>query len=117
MKPNNPKGYSLAELLVAVAIISIAVVVIAAVLRKGAEITTTDGHRSRARALIDSTFESAPYQRRNFDAMANLSRSVLIDPRNEGSSGDDLSGTLTVTVTAESNASAAQTIGYKRVSA
>jgi type II secretory pathway pseudopilin PulG len=110
-------GYSLAELLVAVAIFSLTILAIVAVLRKGSELTVTDLHRKRAQALVDSCFESGSYQGSNYANLAGASRAVLIDPRNESNSGDDLSGALTITVAVDTNKASGTNIEYKRVTA
>lgn len=98
-------GFTLAELIVAAAIASLAILILVAVLRKGTEISDTTKHRQRARAIIDSCFESPTYQ---YDRVSYInmpvfhSATVVIDPRSSGA-GDDLTGTLTITVTAGVN--------------
>lgn len=115
--PGGCRGYTLAELLVAVAIFSVTIAGIVAVLRKGIETTVTDTHRKRARTIIDSCFESASYQPANYAGMAAVNRAVLIDARNEGSPSDDLSGTLTISVTDQTDNSRAPAVAYKQVRA
>ena len=107
-------GMTMAELLISVAIFSLAIIAAVAVLRKGSEISIADGHRKRARALIDSCFESPSCQPANYAALAAAARAVLIDPRAAGTA-DDLSGTLNITVAAETNNSTGTTVPYKRV--
>lgn len=107
-------GYSLAELLIAVSIFSITIIALVGVLRKGSEISTTDGHRKRARALIDSCFESASYQPANYANLAAVSRAVLVDPRGNGTA-DDLAGTLRITVTPGTDNSSGTAIPFTRV--
>src|SRR5512137_2385808 len=109
------QGFSLAELLISVAIFSITVIAIVSVLRSGSELSTTDGHRKRARAVMDSCFESASYQPSNYTNLANVARSVLIDARDEGNAGDDLTGSLRITVAVVTDNSAGSSVEYKRV--
>jgi hypothetical protein len=115
-------GISLAELIVAGAIGSLAILVLVGVLRKGLEIAETTQHRQRARAIIDSCFESSRYQRDNFVNMPAFdSVAVLIDPR----SGTSLYGSLTVSVIAgvhttpliSSGIAARDNVSYKRIEA
>jgi type II secretory pathway pseudopilin PulG len=111
-------GFTLVELLVASTLLIIAIVSIVTIVRKGAEIEVADRHRRTARSVIKSQFESATYSRANYATMANLTQAVVIDPRNAGP-GDDLSGTLTITVSAPQTiaAASATTITFRAVSA
>jgi prepilin-type N-terminal cleavage/methylation domain-containing protein len=109
------RGFSLAELLVSVAIFSITVVAIVSVLRTGNELSTTDGHRKRARAVMDSCFESASYQPSNYSNLASVARAVLIDARDPGDAGDDLTGSLRITVAVVTDNSTGIQVEYKRV--
>ena len=106
-------GFTLAELIVAAAIGSLAILVLVGVLRKGIEISETTQHRQRARAIIDSCLESPRFQCGNFVNMASSpAATVIIDPRSAGAD-DDLTGTLAITVTAGvSVASAVSGSGY-----
>jgi len=111
----GPQGFSLAELLVSVAIFSITVIAIVSVLRSGSELSVTDGHRKRARAVMDSCLESASYQPSNSANLANVGRSVLIDARDPGNAGDDLTGSLGITVAVVTDNSTGTQVEYKRV--
>jgi hypothetical protein len=92
-------GMTLAELIVAAAIGSLVILVLVGVLRKGIEISETTQHRQRARAIIDSCLESPRLQCDNFVNIASTpAATVIIDPRSAGPA-DDLTGTLTITVT------------------
>ncbi|MBN1129884.1 MAG: hypothetical protein JXA71_12905 [Chitinispirillaceae bacterium] len=87
-------GFTLAELLVAAAIASLAILVLVGVLRKGIEISETTQHRQRARAIIDSCFESPTYQCGNFMNIPADQATVIIDPRPTG----NLTGILTIAI-------------------
>jgi hypothetical protein len=92
-------GFTLAELIVAGAIGSLAILVLVGVLRKGIEMSETTQHRQRARAIIDSCLESPQFQCNNFTNIpASVSAGVIIDPRSAGTT-DNLTGTLTIAVT------------------
>lgn len=116
------RGFTLAELITAAGIIALTVFVLVGVLRKGNEISISTQHRQRARAIIDSCFESARLQ---YDNYVNLSgsdsASVLIDPRTESNPGDDLFGSLRIVVALDTNKTAltGQTtidmVEYKRI--
>ena len=120
--PQRIEGFTLAELIVAAAIGSLAILVLVGVLRKGIEISETTQHRQRARAIIDSCFESPRYQCDNFVNIASsAATSVIIDPRSAGAA-DDLMGTLTITVTSgvatpQSQSGVAQrdNVAFKRI--
>jgi hypothetical protein len=116
-------GFTLAELIVAAAIGSLAILVLVGVLRKGIEISETTQHRQRARAIIDSCLESPAYQCDNFTNSASLpATGVIIDPRSAGAT-DDLRGTLTITVTpgvnttpiGSSGVAARDDVSFKRI--
>lgn len=115
-RPGANRGYTLVELLVAVAIFSIAIAGVVAVLRKGIETTVTDAHRQQARSLIMSCLESADYQPDKYTTMAGGHRPVVIDARNPATTADDLTGTLTVTITDHTDLSSATPVPYKAVS-
>jgi type II secretory pathway pseudopilin PulG len=108
-------GYSLAELIVAAAIVTLTVVALAVVLRKGSEITVTDVHEKRARSVIDSCFESPAYDYRNYGVLPAVNRSVVVDPRDPSDAGDDLVGNLTITVEVDTSSSAGTDVEYKKV--
>jgi len=108
MKPNLtprrvrrglPRGYTLVELLVSSAILAISIVSIVAMIRKGRELDSTDGHRRRVRAIIDSCFESDAYQPANYGALAGAANvSVVVEPSGYGRASN-LTGSLSVTLT------------------
>ena len=56
--PASFAGFTLAELIVAATIGSLAILILVGVLRKGIEISETTQHCQRARAIIDSCYES-----------------------------------------------------------
>jgi competence protein ComGC len=91
-------GFSLVELLVASTLMVVAILSIVTIMRKGGEIELSDKHMRAARTIINSSFESPTYSITNFANLPNDQRAVIIDPRGTGT-GDDLNGTLTVTVT------------------
>lgn len=114
------EGYSLVELLVAVTIVTFTIIALVAMLRKGSEITITGNHRERARAIVDSSFESPWCHFSNYAAIATVSnRAVLIDARDTANASDNLTGTLAVTVVLDSNNAAGPGVGnwvvFKRV--
>jgi len=100
-KNNQPPidaGFTLVELVVSAVIIGIAIMAVVAVARKGRELDITYSHHRRARAIIDSCFESVAYQYTNYAALPTITgQLVKIDPRGDGPD-DDLNGSLTMTV-------------------
>jgi hypothetical protein len=123
IRPRAP-GFTLAELIVAGAIGSLAILVLVGVLRKGIEISETSQHRQRARAIIDSCLESPTYQCNNFVNIAAppAATGVIIDPRSAGAA-DDLTGALAITVTPgvnttpviSSGVAARDNVAFKRI--
>jgi prepilin-type N-terminal cleavage/methylation domain-containing protein len=97
---NRPCGFTLVELLVASAVIVIAITAMVAMVRKGMELSTSDGHRRTARAIIAARFESGQF---NYSNYLNLipgawpPEQVIIDSHGAGAA-DDLNGTLTIIV-------------------
>jgi prepilin-type N-terminal cleavage/methylation domain-containing protein len=116
---NRPSGFTLVELLVASAVIVVAIAAMIAMVRKGMELSTTDGHRRTARAIIASRFESGPF---NYSNYLNLIPGawppiqVIIDSHGEGVA-DDLNGTLTTVVGNETTVPGANDIQipYKNI--
>jgi len=107
-------GFTLVEMIVAGIIISVAIVAVATVARKSREIDVTFQHHRAARAIIDSALESAAYHYDNYDNLADVEQTVLIEDR--GDSLDNISGKLTVKVTsASTNDLSANAIPYKEV--
>jgi hypothetical protein len=122
---NRPRiaGFTLAELIVAGAIGSLAILVLVGVLRKGIEISETTQHRQRARAIIDSCLESPQFQSDNFVNIASSpAAGVIIDPRLAGAT-DDITGTLTISVASgvnttplsPSGTAARDNVSFKRI--
>lgn len=112
-------GFSLAELIVSAAIITFTIIVLVTILRKGNEVTSASRHRERARALIDSSFESSAYHYTNYTNLIGETRTVLIDPRNESDPADNLTGTLRISVEVGSSTAGGgvySNIEFKRVS-
>jgi type II secretory pathway pseudopilin PulG len=107
---------SLVEILVAVAVISLSIIAVVTVLRKGSEISITEIHARRARILIDSCFESQSYHHSNYANFANFKGSVVIDERDRAVTTDDLIGTLAIRVIAGAKKSKNGTsVPYKEV--
>jgi prepilin-type N-terminal cleavage/methylation domain-containing protein len=75
-------GFSLVELIAASAIIALTILVLVGVLRKGRDISASTMHRQRARAIIDSCFESPSYSFHNYSTIPTKTRfPVLIESR------------------------------------
>lgn len=95
-------GFTLVEMLVSAAVMSVAVVILVAVVRTGRELEVSDLHRRRARALVDSVLEEPAYQYTNFGAMPIIDPDpgipVVIDPRDPADEDDDLEGSLWISV-------------------
>lgn len=94
---NREQGFTLVELIVSAGIIALTVFVLVGVMRKGNEITANNIHRQKARAIIDSCFESPAYHFSNYANMPQLtgtSGNVVIDPRTP----NPLKGTLSISV-------------------
>ncbi len=63
--PNSKSGSSLIELLIAVSILSLALIMIVTVITKGRELQVSDKHYREARAIIESLMETK-YDDRNY---------------------------------------------------
>jgi Tfp pilus assembly protein PilV len=106
---HNVGGFTLVETLVAAALLTIVIVSLAAMVRKGREMEITDKHRRQARLIINSLLESQTYNYANFAALTACTNTQhpLLDNRN----GIPLTGTLTITVTDETE----QAIAVKKI--
>jgi prepilin-type N-terminal cleavage/methylation domain-containing protein len=79
---SSDKGFSLVEILVSAIVIGIAITAVVAVTRKSREIDITYQHSRRARGIIDSCFESSPYQYQNYANLPTVTDApVSLDPR------------------------------------
>jgi prepilin-type N-terminal cleavage/methylation domain-containing protein len=97
MKSN--KGYSLVEVLVAAAIITLSLVAVVAFVRKGQEMITVQKHRAMARGIVQRTLESGQYQSENYKNLpaqpaTPTTTNVVIDAE----TNPNIPGSLTVTV-------------------
>ncbi|MBD3392523.1 MAG: hypothetical protein GF418_10600 [Chitinivibrionales bacterium] len=116
LRLRSQRGVTLVEVLVAAAVIIISTMGVVAVTRSSRQTDVTFNHRRAARAIIDSCFESISYHYSNYQNLANISRSVVVDPRTPETPDDDLTGSLSITVTQESAQGAAlTTINHKQV--
>lgn len=117
MKRSCKQGYSLLELLVSATIIALLTIAVVSMVRKSNHLTSEDAHRRRARALIDSCFESRSFHFSNYVNLAGDTLGVAIDERGAGSVEDDLTGTLTISVSGEMKMSGSDGIDvpYKEV--
>jgi hypothetical protein len=109
------RGFSLIEILVSSLIITLSVIALVTVIRKGSELVITESHRKRARSVIDSCFESPSYHYSNYWGLANVNRSVLIDPRDAGIDGDDLMGSLAIKVAVDTVKAGGTNVPAKKV--
>jgi prepilin-type N-terminal cleavage/methylation domain-containing protein len=108
-------GFSLVEVLVSAAILSISFVSIVAFIRKGHEQIALDRHRRSARGIIERTLESARFQPESyvlFDSAPAPEITIdAIDPKT------GLTGTVTVTVGREQQSMQGAAIPYRPISA
>ncbi len=118
MKRCNHRGYSLVELMVSATIIALLAIAVVSMVRKSNHLRSEDAHRRRARAIIDSCFESRSYHYSNYVDLSGDTLSVIIDEREKYSTEDDHRGTLIVTVSDEKKMSGSDgiVIPYKEVS-
>jgi type II secretory pathway pseudopilin PulG len=108
-------GYSLVEIMVAAIVMSIAFIALFAIIRSGRAIDIEELHRRRARAVIDSCFETAGLSYTNYSDLADeqvADAEVEIDPANP-----TVGGTLDIFVGEETTvtASADTDIAFKPV--
>ena len=110
------RGFTLVEVLVAAAVMSIALFAIIAVVRKGREIDINDLHRRQARTLICAQFESQTYQYTNYPniPIGTTAIPVTIDPRN---GTNQLAGTLRITTDSTRLTIGAKAILTKKITA
>lgn len=94
MKPvsNNNRGFSIIEVLVATAVLSISLIAVVAIIRTGTDIQVSVQHRQAARLILTSRLEerygAGTYN--TFSKNDDMTETVPIDPR----AGDTLKGTL-----------------------
>lgn len=81
MKRCNHRGYSLVELMVSATIIALLAIAVVSMVRKSNHLRSEDAHRRRARAIIDSCFESRSYHYSNYVDLSGDTLSVIIDER------------------------------------
>ena len=93
----NPFGFSLVEIMVSAAIISIMLVAIVAMVRKGQEFIPLNRHMQFARGIIARTLEQEAYQPENYNNIASgtITETVILDPKT------NLQGTFTMTISAQ----------------
>jgi len=96
MKMPGKNGFTLVEVLVSAALISIALVAVVAVVRAGTGLNAIDDHRRQARTIISTKFESPAYSYMNF---VNLSETPSIpDETVTINSHGPLTGTLHIVI-------------------
>jgi hypothetical protein len=106
MKNLGTRGFSLVETLVAAAVVSIAVIAVVAVIRKGSEQMVVNKHRGVARAIVDSTLEGPRFYPENYQTIpATIASDVVALTSN-------LNATRTFTIT---SATIAGEIPYKDI--
>jgi prepilin-type N-terminal cleavage/methylation domain-containing protein len=100
------RGFTLVEILVAAAIVSLSVVSVVAFVRKGQEQIALDKHRRTARSIVERTIEDSQYDLYNYPNLVSgaVTRTDTIDGRYT----PPLTGTLTVSVGDEQNLTAAR---------
>jgi Tfp pilus assembly protein PilV len=110
-------GFTLLEVMVASVIVVISIAAVVAMVRKGQELTSDDGHRRIARSLITTKLESSTYDYTNYGNLADTSitDSVIIDTRGTATTADDIKGVRTITVANEQTiaGTAGITVPYK----
>ena len=115
LKKGAFSGFSLVEVLVSAAVLSISFVSIVAFIRKGHEQIALDRHRRSARGIIDRTLESARFEPESYvhfdSAPAPETITEAIDPKT------GLTGTLTVTVGPEQQSMQGAAIPYRQITA
>ena len=99
MKPSlsGNRGFSIVEVLTAAAILSISLIAIVAIVRKGTDIQMSVQHRQAARLILTSRLEER-YGAGTYNmitAGTSVDTGIVIDPR----SGTPLTGTLTTQIT------------------
>ncbi|MBN1130855.1 MAG: prepilin-type N-terminal cleavage/methylation domain-containing protein [Chitinispirillaceae bacterium] len=87
----NAKGFTLVELLVAAAVISLSLFATVAMVRKGQEVIALDKHYRTAHGIVQRTLENPRYQPENYaNLTAPANQSVPID--------NTIQGTLSVVI-------------------
>jgi len=110
-------GFTLIEVMIASVIVIISIAAVVAMVRKGQELSSDDGHRRIARSLITTKLESSTYDYTNYGNLADTSitDSVVIDTRGTATTTDELKGVRTITVGNEQTVAgtAGITVPYK----
>ena len=109
----NPFGFSFVEIAVAAAIISIMLVAIVAMVRKGQEWIPLDRHMQFARGIIARTFEKEEFQPENYNNLVSgtTTQTVIIDPKT------NLQGTFSMTISPEVAQISGVTVPHKKITA
>lgn len=111
----NHKGFSLVEILVAAAVISLSLFATVIMVRKGQEMINLDKHRRMARGIIERTLENDDYQPANYNGLTTITaptpKDTVIDP------GANIHGSLSVYVGAEQPTINGAAIPYRIITA
>ena len=78
----DSKGFTLVELLVASAVVSIAILSVIAFIRKGEDLAMLDRHRRAAHGIVERTLESIQYLPSNYNNLqtgVKVTNNVVID--------------------------------------
>ena len=93
----NPLGFSFVEIMVAAMVISVMIISVIAMVRKGSEWIPLNRHMRFARGIIASTMEKQAYQPENYNncVAGTTTTTEILDPKT------NLQGTFSLTITAE----------------
>jgi prepilin-type N-terminal cleavage/methylation domain-containing protein len=110
----NPSGFSFVEIMISAAIISIMLVAIVAMVRKGQEWIPLDRHMQFARGIISRTLEKEAYQPDNYNNIVSdttVTETVILDPKT------NLQGTFSITISPETAQISGVTVPHKEITA
>jgi prepilin-type N-terminal cleavage/methylation domain-containing protein len=94
---SDQRGFSFVEIMVAAALISVMIVAVIAMVRKGSEWIPLNRHMRFARGIIASTMEKQAFQPENYNncVAGTTTTTEILDPKT------NLQGTFTFTINAE----------------
>ena len=92
------RGFSLVEVLVAGAVITLSLLAVVAFVRKGQEMIALQKHRATARGIVQRTLEQPPYQPEYYGTLTTITSPTATVVTIDTGTTPDIVGKLTVSV-------------------
>jgi prepilin-type N-terminal cleavage/methylation domain-containing protein len=98
--PSN-RGFSLIEVLVAAAVITLSLVAVVAFVRKGQETIALQKHRAMARGIIQQQLEKPPFQPDYYNTLTTITAPAAINVIIDSEITPNIVGQLTISISGE----------------